>query len=130
MSIRKPFHKSNSGYFEIARYACKIDSIVVGGVGKLINQAKIYAIEHHVSKLLTYVDERMGGEGQAYQLVGFHLRNVSPPRFWWTNGNIRYNRFHFRANSKKNLSEKDVADEAGVVKIWACRNLVFELSSI
>jgi hypothetical protein len=41
--------------------------------------------------------------------------------------NRRYDRFKFRADRSQGLSEADVANKAGVEKIWGCQNLIYAL---
>ena len=67
------------------------------------------------------------GDGRGYAACGMVLAGRTPPRFWWTDMNRRYDRFKFRADRSRGLSEAQVADNAGVEKVWGCPNLVYVL---
>jgi hypothetical protein len=128
LSVRTPFHKLHKDAIEIARSANKLNTIVPGGTSRLMTCAIEYAKSSGKKRLLSYVDERLGGDGTAYQQAGFSLISSTMPRFWWTNGQQRFNRFKFKADSSRGMTEQQVADEAGVVKIWGCGNQLYELA--
>jgi hypothetical protein len=48
--------------------------------------------------------------------------NSTSNRFWWTDFNSRFNRFKYRADKKREMTEAMVAEEANVFKIWCCAN--------
>lgn len=126
LSLRKPFHKKHEG-IEIARCCPLKNCNIPGGISKLIKYSKKWCNENGYKKIITYVDSRWGGTGNGYNLAGFSLSTVTQPRFWWTDFERRYNRFKFKADSSEGLTEAQVAEQAGVVKIWGCKNFVFEL---
>lgn len=127
ISVRRPRHKKYVGRLEIARCCPRTGVVIPGGVSKLNVAVVEYARSKGYSHLLTYVDERLGGDGSAYHFAGFQLTGTTPPRFWWTDGHDRFNRFRFRADSAHGLTEAAVAEAAGVTKIWGCRNRVYEM---
>lgn len=127
LSVRKPRHRKYTGRLEIARCSPRKNVVVQGGVSKLNSVAADYARDNGYTHLLTYVDERLGGEGSAYQFAGFQLVGRTPPRFWWTDGHQRFNRFRFRADKPAGLTEAAVAEACGVFKIWGCRNRIYEM---
>jgi len=125
ISLRKPLHKKDD-CIEIARSCSTLNTTVVGGLSRLVHAIKTFAIEQRCPLLITYVDKRYG-TGSSYENAGFELVGETIPRFWWTDSHKRYNRFKFRADARSGRSEKDVAADAGVVKIWGCKNLIFKL---
>jgi len=127
LSVRKPFHKRHDDGLEVARCAPKIGHIIPGGLSRLTKMAKRWCAEQGYNNLITYVDTRLGGTGNGYLSAGFKQSSVTPPRFWWTNFDDRFNRFKYRANSAEGLTEAQVAEAAGVVKIWGCENHLFVL---
>lgn len=129
LSLRKPFHKRDST-MEVARCCPKIMHNVPGGLSRLVNASKKWCKESKIETLMTYVDTRIGGSGKGYIMAGFKESSRTPPRFWWTDFTDRFNRFKFKADSKNGLSEAAVAEEAGVVKIWGCENIVYELKTL
>jgi len=126
LSLRKPFHKKE-GVMEVARCCPKKYHNVPGGLSKLVSAAVEWCGNRGTTKLMTYVDTRHGGSGAGYVAAGFKEVNRTPPRFWWTDFDNRFNRFKYRADSKNGLTEADVAEAAGVVKIWGCENVVYEM---
>ena len=126
ISIRKPFHKKYNG-IEIARCCPKLNHNVQGGLSRLVKYVKKWSKENGYKKIVTYVDHRWGGTGEGYKRSMFKQVYKTPPRFWWTDFENRYNRFKFKADASEGLTEAQVAESAGVVKIWGCENFVLEL---
>ena len=129
ISVRKPLHRE-ANTLEIARCCTLLNTSIAGFVSKLIAGVKKEAINRGFNNLITYVDTRFGGTGVAYENAGFTKIGTTPPRFWWTDNHKRYNRFKVRADSSRGLSEAQVAEEFGVVKIYGCNNSVYRLSLI
>jgi hypothetical protein len=128
LSVRKPFHKSHGGYYEVARFCTKTYTHVPGALRKLTKIALEFTKANSKLGLMTYVDRRFGS-GEGYQSSGFEKINETPPRFWWTDFENRYNRFKFKADPARGMSEADVAAEIGVVKIWGCSNLIYRVKT-
>ena len=126
ISLRKPFHRSmRECSFELARFATLRDHSVCGGLGKLTKVAVEWLRNNHPGKsLVTYVDCRVGN-GNGYEQAGFVFKRKTAIRFWWTDMKNRYNRFKFKAGNGK--TEKQVAEENGVVRIYGCSNLVYQI---
>jgi hypothetical protein len=125
ISLRTPFHKKYHGSLEVARVCTALDTVVQGGLSKLTSKAKQWAQENGYATLISYVDTRIG-VGESWLDAGWSLISETPPRFWWTDNHQRFNRFKFKANKRLGLTEAQVASQAGVTKIWGCRNLLFE----
>ena len=123
MSLRRPLHKKFSDHMEIARYSTQLSTNVIGGLSRLTAAARKHTRSLGLTKLLTYVDTRWG-TGEGYRRSGWDLITITPNRFWWTDGRVRIDRFKIRADSSQGLTEQQVADQHGVVKIWGCPNLV------
>lgn len=124
MSVRSPFHsKSYSDQLEVARFCIKGNTSCVGALSRLSKYCYEKCIELGYTNLMTYVDERVGN-GKGYLASGWIKTGVTNRRFWWTDFRKRYNRFKFRAT--KNKTEKQVAEDAGVYKIWGCSNLILQ----
>ncbi len=129
LSLRKAFHKKHEMMLEIARFCTALHTSVVGGLAKLTQVALKHSIAHGFRNgLLTYVDTRFG-QGEGYKAAGFSMVGRTPNRFWWTDTFVRFNRFKFRADKRAGLTEHDIASEHGVIKIWGCPNLIFELKA-
>lgn len=129
LSLRRPFHKKYSNLLELGRTCPKINTYVRGGLSRLSQCGLRFSKEKNLEGLMTYVDERFGGD-HAYQSAGWQFIGESKiPRFWWTDMERRYNRFMFKADKTKGLTENMVADQAGVNRIWNCRNAIYTMRS-
>lgn len=129
LSIRTPHHRSLKQHMEIARFCTALNTAVPGALGRLSHVALQFTRDSGLGKtLLTYVDTRVG-HGRGYEAAGFKFLRMSPIRFWWLDERekVRFNRFKFRADAKEKLTERQVALEHGVIKIWGCSNRVFVL---
>jgi hypothetical protein len=123
LSVRKSFHKKYSDYIEIARFSSSLDTNVAGGFGKLFKRLKRWCAENNIKKILTYADLRFG-KGDVYLKNGFILAGKTDIDYWYTDGKIRFNRFQYRAQPGK--TEKQVANEAGVKRIYGCGSNIYE----
>jgi hypothetical protein len=121
ISMRRPFHKKWNNRIEVARFANELDTVVVGGLSKLIKRATEWSKINEYAGIISYVDGRVG-QGTSYTNSGFVATSSSEPMFWWTDFVRRYNRFKFRADKSRQMSERRVSEEAGVVRIYGCRN--------
>lgn len=106
---------------EVARIAFRPGTHVVGGVGRFIAEARRWARELGAAQLTSYSDNRLGA-GAGYAAAGMQHAGVTAQRFWWTDFLARYDRFRYRADPVRGLTERQVAQEAGVVRIYGCSN--------
>jgi len=127
LSLRTPFHKTWRDHIEVARFATKLNTSVAGGLSRLVKAASDWAKQRKYKGMLSYVDGRVG-VGNGYIRAGFGVHGKTPPTFWWTDYKQRFNRFNYRADKERNMSEREVADEAGVVRIYGCENFVMVLN--
>lgn len=127
ISLRKPFHKKYSDVMEVARFCSDPEVSVPGALSRLSKHTIDWAKYFGFRALMTYVDRRIGN-AKGYQFAKFDVIRETKARFWWTDFVNRYDRFSFKADSKNSLTQQQVADAAGVVKIWGCSNIILELS--
>lgn len=126
LSLRHPHGSKYKGMYEIARMSSALDCRVRGGCGKLMAAASSWAKQKGARGLVTNADLRYG-DGHAYEAVGFRHVSVTVPRFWWVQrGSFseRFNRLHVKADSSRGLSEREVAEEGGYIRIYGCPNRV------
>ena len=123
MSLRRPFITKYSGWIEIARYAVAMDHSVVGGFSRLLMAASNYAINRY-THILSYCDLRYGNGG-VYETCGFSTVGKTVQDYGYTDGVSRYNRFKFRAAN--GLSEKYIANAAGVYRICGVGSAIYSL---
>jgi len=129
MSYGKP--RFNKNYeTEILRFCSQIDTIVVGGLSKLLNYINSKSI-------LTYVDRRYG-EGKGYEKVGFKKVGESTPNYFYMKEyQNRTSRVSYQKHKLKdkleifdeNLTEWQNMQLNGYDRIWDCGNLVFSLTA-
>jgi hypothetical protein len=127
MSVRRPWSKSHGdGVIEIARFSSQLDTSVRGGLQKLLSAVSTWAKQQGFNKMLSYVDTRFG-QGHSYEAAGFKHVGDTDERFWWTDNFKRYNRFKYKADASRGMSENQVAEESGVSRIYGCPNRILIL---
>ena len=124
MSFRSPFTKNDGTVAEVARFCSSLNTIVNGGLTKLIKFAKSKLLLLGYKKILTYADLRFG-EGAGYLRGDFALIGATRQDYFYTDGFRRYHRFKYRAQPGK--SERQVAIEAGVYRVYGRGSNVYEL---
>lgn len=117
VSLKKPIQKKHGNILEIARFATELDTAVIGGFSKLYKHMKHYTIQNEFAGIMTYADRRFG-DGGVYNLGEFQKTGTTPVDYWYTDGFVRHFRFKYRA--QKPLTEREVADKAGVYPVYGC----------
>jgi len=126
MSLRRPFHRKYFNALEVARCCVLAGHSVRGWLGKLTAKAIDFA-RGKTSRLITYVDGRVG-RGKGYEQSGWtRIDSENIPRFWWTDFHNRFNRFKYRANRSLGITQEEVARSEGVVAIYGCSNSLYEI---
>ena len=126
LSLRTPRQSSKyEGAIEISRFSTEQGVSVPGGLSKLLKHAKIWCDKANIKVIMTYVDRRIGA-GKGYEAAGFKLTGSTAPDYWYTDNELRYDRFKFRAQDGK--PEKQIAAESNVHRIWGCGSQVMTLS--
>lgn len=117
--------------WEMYRFCCENDLIVVGGAGKLLNY---FIVNYKPNHIISYADKRWYF-GSLYTKIGFKKVSESPPNYFYTKDHYkRYHRFSFRKNilSSKllkfnlTLSEWENMKNNGWDRIWDCGCIKFE----
>jgi hypothetical protein len=115
LSLRKPRQAKHADELEVARFATTPGTNVIGGLSRLMNTVN--------EPVMTYVDKRLG-DGNGYVSAGFKLVGSTGPDYWYTDNVCRYDRFKYRASESK--TEKDLAVESGVSRIWGCGSWIMK----
>ena len=110
------------GLVEIARFASAPNTVVLGGFQKLLPHAVEWARGREFSGMISYADLDTG-TGGVYLKAGFELMGETGPSYWYTNGVDRLDRFKYRA--KQGRSEREVAGESGVYRIYGAGSRIF-----
>lgn len=128
LSLRIPRQtKRYENSIEIARFASLPCIIVPGGLSKLLSTASKWAKSNGNKQIMTYVDRRIG-DGGGYRSAGFEDMSKTDIDYWYTDGLLRYDRFKFRASEGK--SERQIAAEAKVSRIYGCGSSILNFSLI
>ncbi len=119
----------NSNYkWELSRYACKLNTTVVGGFSKLLNHFKT----NYSSSIVSYADRRLSN-GNVYLKNGFKLLHINKPSYQYVDRKtytIRENRMKFQKKfilPKDKQTEYERARELGYEKIYDCGTIAFGL---
>lgn len=126
LSCRRPVQQKYGAALEIARFANKLNTNVIGGFQKLLKQMKEYCVKNNYQYILTYADLRFG-DGNVYNISGFKHLGETPLDYWYTNGLNREFRFKYRADKENQISEKEIASRNNVYKIYGCGSNVYIL---
>lgn len=124
LSVRSPRQEKWRDRFEISRFASSPGWCVQGGLSRLSRRALEWSQEQGKAGLMTYVDRRVG-TGDGYRSAGFVQVGITGPDYWYTDFRSRLDRFKFRARDGK--SERQVACEAKVFKIWGAGSKIMTL---
>lgn len=128
ISLREPIQRKYKGNIEIARFSSELNTSVVGGFGKLLKKVAEWCQANDFSGIMTYADLRFG-TGNVYEQNGFELIGDTKKtglNYWYTNWKERLNRSKYRA--KEGISEQQIAEKAGVYKIFGCGSRIFLLT--
>jgi len=126
LSLRVPRHADKyDGYIEIARFSNALGMSVPGGLSKLLKVAREWTRVAGHRGIMTYVDRRIG-TGQGYVAAGFVKTDSTAPDYWYTDNELRYDRFKFRAQD--GVPERQVALAARVARIYGCGSHIMTCS--
>ena len=124
ISYGKPRYNKNFDY-EIYRFCNKKNTIIIGGLSKLINNIS--------GTIISYCDRRYSN-GFGYLKSNFKLVLKTKPNYFYLKDNRRFNRIGFQKHKLKDklskfdesLTEWQNMQLSGYDRIWDCGNLVFE----
>jgi hypothetical protein len=123
LGFKKPIQKKYGKCIEISRFSTALYTHIPGAFSKIFKMAQQHFKEEGYETILSYADRRFG-EGKVYEVNGFELLGCTPSLdYWYSDGVSRYWRFKFRAQPGK--PEKQVAEEAGVYKIFGCGSNIY-----
>lgn len=88
-------------FWEIMRFANKLDHIIIGGASKLF---KKFIVDHKPSMVLSYSDLRYSN-GNLYRKLGFELDGITKPGYCYINKHKIYSRQQFQKHKLKNKLE-------------------------
>lgn len=125
LSLRNTWNKSYGNVIEIARFATKLNTNVVGGFQKLLKQAEKWALENKFEAILTYADCRFGS-GKVYYNSGFNYKGKTSPNYFYEKDGIRENRFKHRKNLVlEGNTEREQQNKLGWYAIYDAGNEIY-----
>ena len=122
-------NKNKEDVYELTRYCNLINTNVVGGASKLMNY---FIKKYQPIKIISYCD-RFWSIGNLYEKLGFELKNVTKPNYFYVVNNKRSSRFNWRKSEliKKgydpNLTEFEIMESLGYNKVYDCGSFLFEI---
>ena len=121
----------NSKETELIRYCTKINTLVIGGLSRLIKNS-------NVKNLISYLDLRYF-DGRGYEKINFKLERRTPPGYIYCRGTSVYSRYQCQKHKlqkllgnkfNKNLTESENMTLAGFSKIYDCGMLKYLFEQI
>lgn len=129
ISFKKSRYNKNYDW-ELVRYATKIYHSCVGGFSKLLK----HFMKNHEGSIISYSD-RNHSTGNLYQKNGFKQLRINGPSYTYFNGksNKRFHRSFFTRKTMikmigcddKRLTERDLAKQLGLKRVWECGTAVW-----
>lgn len=129
--IKSRFNKNYQ--WELVRYSTKLNYHVVGGAGKLFNH---FIKTQNPKNIISYCDLRWG-TGNMYEKLGFSLKNITSPNYFYFKRNGDTNKLYSRVIFQKHklstilknydpkLTEWENMKNNGYDRIWDCGNAVY-----
>jgi hypothetical protein len=128
LAMKIPYKKKktyeDSTVLENARFANKLNTVVIGGFSRLLKVIKKWAEDKGYEKIKSFADRRFG-EGNVYKTCGFSLIGKTAPNYWYADSDNRYFRTHFRAQNGK--TEQEIAIENKVWRVYGCGSNIYEM---
>lgn len=125
--------QSESGVFELSRFATKENVLCIGGGSKLLTHfIRVYSPK----KIISYADRRWSSStSNVYMKLGFTLSRETEPCYWYfkPNERRRFHRFNFTKQKTVDLggdskkTEWQNMQNFGYDRIWDCGHLKYEL---
>jgi hypothetical protein len=118
---RKGIGNTVDGY-ELSRFASKLDINVLGGASKLF---KYFISNYSANNVISYADRRWSN-GNLYDKLGFTLKSINRPTYWYIFNNKRKHRLLFRKQLlikdgyDKNLTEHSIMLNRKIFRIYDC----------
>lgn len=128
ISMRKTWNKAYGNVWEIARFANKLDTTVMGGFQKLfkvvLEEAKALGFEG----ILTYADCRFGS-GDVYLKSGFEHVGITKPNYFYERNGIREARFkHRKSATLEGSTEREQQNLLGWYAVYDAGNEIYVLT--
>lgn len=121
-TLRK--HTARPTTIELKRFCTLSGTHVIGGVGKIFKQMKIFAKENGYTEIRSYCDMRYANIfNTVYELLGFNLSSYTKYTPHYFKGQKRYRNYSLRKTPeerKTGNTEWELRKEQGYDRIWDC----------
>jgi hypothetical protein len=120
-------HIDNS--YELIRLCSKLNTVVVGGAGKLLNH---FIKNHQPNSILSFAN-RDWSNGNMYFKLSMELVGYTPVGYFYSNGSRKEHRFNYQKHKlikmgfDPNKTEYQIMSDRGYYRIWNTGNLIFKL---
>ena len=130
MTFGKPRFDNDHDY-ELIRFASHNGYCIAGGASRLLRHFR----DSHDGSIVTYADRRYS-DGTFYAKLGFALKGVSQPNYWYVKNYDKLSRYACQKHKlpallgngfDASLSERENMIANGYHVVHDCGNLVFEL---
>lgn len=128
-SLRKNLGSSSKeDCYELLRFCNKIGTTVVGAASRLFSH---FRKSIRFDTLISYADRRWS-VGNLYETLGFEMKNISKPSYFYVVNDKRENRFKYRKDIlvkegfDSNKSEHQIMSERGIFRIYDCGCKVYQ----
>ena len=117
----------NDNKYEMLRFCNKLNTSVIGGASKLF---KYFTKNYNPINIISYTD-RSYYNGKVYELLGFNIKNITKPNYYYILNRKKYNNYNFRKNIlikegyNKNKSEHEIMLERKIYRIYNSGNYKF-----
>ncbi|MBV5346633.1 hypothetical protein JZU46_00150 [bacterium] len=117
-------HTSDEFTLELKRFCTLPNVSVIGGIGKIFKQMRIYAIENGIKEIRSYCDMRYANIfNPVYEVIGFSLLTFTKYTPHYFKGQKRYRNIGLRKTPEERLTgltEWELRKEQGYDRIWDC----------
>ena len=133
MTFCRPKRKNSlTNEFELNRFSNKKDTIVVGGASKLLS----YFTKNNKNSTIYSFADRRWSNGGLYEKLGFQIKRINPPDYWYCKSNKRIHKSHFRKNKLRkrfsietDFTEWGIVENLGYNRIWDCGKITYVFNS-
>jgi len=105
--------------WELNRFCSLINTQVTGAAGRLF---KWFINNYDPETVISFSDRRWETSSSVYSKIGFKYASTSVPNYWYfcNNENQRYHRYSLRKPTGSILSERELRESQGYLRIYDC----------
>jgi len=114
--------------WELNRFCSVLNTNIIGSAGKLFS----YFVKKYNPELITsFSDRRWSNETAVYSKLGFEFIHNTVPNYWYFMPSEckRYHRYSLRKPANSILSEKQLREQQGYLRIYDCGSTRWQWSS-